>query len=102
MQSPQALIQKSHFRLNAGSTVRDGRNRERSHRTPMPDGTTRHCQSSPAGLFQALIGISKRDPAVTFNRYLTWSYAAARELCRRSKKAVAGVRLAARNAGKYS
>ncbi|MGC1683399.1 MAG: hypothetical protein WA760_18935, partial [Pseudolabrys sp.] len=65
------------------------RSRKSSHRTPMPDGMTRHCQSSPVGPWQALDTVSKRDPAATFNRYilvdgapLTWSNGDARELSR--------------------
>jgi len=67
---PQALIEISRYRPNAGSTARDRRSRENNHRTPMPNGTMRHHQSSPADLFQALVVISKRDPAASFNRYI--------------------------------
>src|SRR5262249_1830450 len=47
-------LEKRQFRPHAHATARVKRNREGVHRTPMPDGMTRHCQSSPAGPWRAL------------------------------------------------
>src|SRR6476646_2939356 len=40
-------LENDHFRPQASSTANAGRGRKSSHHTPMPDGTTRHYQSSP-------------------------------------------------------